>query len=115
MEDHFTVIKVGDIAVINFMVGAIVDWDPKVNDPLHPKERFFKKGPFVVVEIISHGKANDNPCSIGKFTEQVVRIIRTTDLEKRNSGENVPCADISAVFLCIFKNKKEKRNKRNKR
>lgn len=112
MEKQFSVIEVGDIKIINFNVGAVVDWDPKVNDPLHPKERFFKKGPFVIVEVLSWGKANDNPCAIEKYSEQVVRIIRSVDVAKRNSGENVPYANISSTFLCIFKNKKEKRNKK---
>jgi len=72
--------------IINFQIGAKVEWDPKMfSDPLHPRERTIKEGVFEVVDILTVGRKDNNPTSIGGVIEQVVRIklIEIEDSKKK--------------------------------
>ncbi len=71
--------------VVNFEVGSIVEWDPKMfSDPVHPRGRTIKDGAFEVVEILVMGKKNREVRSIGKIIEQVVRIRPVEVKNKKN-------------------------------
>lgn len=102
--------------IVNFSVGSKVEWDPKMFfDPLHPKERTIKEGVFEVVEILTVGRKDNNPTSIGNIIEQVVRIklIETESKKKKKkkddekkedeSVQKIEFIDVSSKYLRLKK------------